>query len=232
MEMKQDHAVRIIFLKRFTKEIITTKYKEQLSKENITIEKLKQKFPSSEEAFKKILRTPTNPPTQNKYQPTQVHPEIKQKPFIHNIIIPQKPTPIQPPQTPLIKKPIQQIVSEKKQILDQIQPVPEPEPQGFNLSKIDPLIKDNSIQLIECPGPGKNILIKRYNQINLTRITLDQTEISSIINAFSIQARIPMVGGILKAAVGNLIISAVISEFVGSRFIINKITPFSIAAGQ
>ena len=66
--------------------------------------------------------------------------------------------------------------------------------------------------------------MKRYNQPNVTKVILDQPEISMIIEMFSREARIPVVGGILKAAVGNLVISAVISDFVGSRFIINKIS--------
>ncbi len=44
---------------------------------------------------------------------------------------------------------------------------------------------------------------------------------------FSQNARIPITNGILKAAVGDLIISAVISDFAGSRFVINKINPFN-----
>jgi len=96
------------------------------------------------------------------------------------------------------------------------------------MDKINPLLRDSSVHLIECIGPGKNVMVKRYDKINMTRIILSQGEISEIINNYSMQARIPLVGGILKAAVGNTIISAVASEFAGSRFIINKITPYSI----
>ena len=93
-------------------------------------------------------------------------------------------------------------------------------------------MKDLSINQIECSGPGKNVLVRRYNQPNVTKIILSQEEITDIINNFSREARIPIVGGILKAAVGSLVISAVISDFVGSRFIINKITPFSMIIEQ
>jgi len=58
-------------------------------------------------------------------------------------------------------------------------------------------------------------------------ITNDKT-LNNIINYFSQKAKIPIVGGILKAAVKNTIISAIFSEFVGSRFLINKITPYSL----
>jgi hypothetical protein len=96
------------------------------------------------------------------------------------------------------------------------------------MEKIGPLLRDNTIVAIECPGPGKNVMIKKYNQMNMTRIILSQEDINGVIEYFSNEARIPLAGGILKAAVGNAIISAVVSEFVGSRFIINKITPYSL----
>jgi hypothetical protein len=96
------------------------------------------------------------------------------------------------------------------------------------MEKIGPLLRDNTIVTIECPGPGKNVMIKKYNQINMTRIILAEDEIKTIIEYFSNEARIPLAGGILKAAVGNSVMSAVVSEFVGSRFIINKITPYSL----
>jgi hypothetical protein len=103
--------------------------------------------------------------------------------------------------------------------------------QQINISpmdKISPLLKDNTIIRIECSGPGKNIVVKRYNQTNTTRIVLTEEDIKLIVNHFAKEARIPLAGGILKAAVGNSVISAVISEFVGSRFIISKITPYSL----
>ena len=50
--------------------------------------------------------------------------------------------------------------------------------------------KDPKIQSIECSGPGKNILIKRFNKINSTRITLNQVEIANIIHTFSEHAKI------------------------------------------
>jgi len=73
----------------------------------------------------------------------------------------------------------------------------------------------------------KKYFSKRYNKLNQTPVGLTQNEIENIINEFSKQAKIPLVRGILKAAVGNLIISAVASEYVGSRFIINKMNPFA-----
>lgn len=154
----------------------------------------------------------------------------------------KKPAPVpmrrsmMPPQ-PIAKskslEPVKQIQKTKpiskppEEDLRKIRPEAEPRPEGFALGKIETFLKDKLIQSIECAGPGKRVLVKRLNKINTTKITLGQPEITGIINSFSKQARIPVMGGILKAAVGDMIISAVISEYVGSRFIINKITPYS-----
>jgi hypothetical protein len=100
------------------------------------------------------------------------------------------------------------------------------------LKKIEFLMKDPAVQIIECPGPGKNVNIKRHNKMMATKVILSQQQIIEIINEYSTQARIPLVGGILKAAVGNSVISAVVSEFVGGRFMINKLTPYSILYGK
>ena len=100
-----------------------------------------------------------------------------------------------------------------------------------SLKKIDNLIKDVAVQMIECPGTGKNILVKVRNKISITRIILNESEINSIINYFSKNAKIPVSEGVLNAAVGSLLISAVVSEYAGSRFIITKKSPYELIEG-
>ncbi len=154
-----------------------------------------------------------------KFVPEQVFKDFIRSPY--EIKIMQKPTtrPIQP----LRQMQIKQI---KPILANPIATKPVTNTSG--MEKISSLINDRTIQLIECPGPGKNLLIKRYNQVNLTKIILSQEDITQIINDFADKARIPIINGILKAGVGNLIISAIISNFVGSRFIINKVTPYTL----
>jgi len=96
------------------------------------------------------------------------------------------------------------------------------------ISKIDFLLKDPGVQLIECPGTGINVIVKSRNQIYNTKVILSEEEIKKIIEYFSVQAKIPIIGGLLKAAVGNIIISAISSDYAGSRFIINKNSPYNI----
>ncbi|MFA5855963.1 MAG: hypothetical protein WC867_01285 [Candidatus Pacearchaeota archaeon] len=124
------------------------------------------------------------------------------------------------------------IPQQQKEIKIIAPPVPNFTGTESGLKKIEFLMKDAAVQLIECPGPGKNINIKRHNKMMATKVILSQNQIMEIVNEYSNQARIPLVGGILKAAVGNSVISAVVSEFVGARFMINKLTPYSILYGK
>ena len=97
-----------------------------------------------------------------------------------------------------------------------------PEAQQLNVNKIQIFISDLDIESIECPGKEKNIIIKKRSQTMRTEIKLNEKDIGEIINEFSEKARIPIIEGLLKARVGRLQISAVISDEAGSRFIITR----------
>lgn len=92
-----------------------------------------------------------------------------------------------------------------------------------NSNKVLSLINNPQVNLIECPGPGKFMLVKVLGRPQITKITLTKEEIQETINYFSEQAKIPVISGLFKAKINNIIITAVISEIVGSRFIITKI---------
>ena len=221
MSLKQIKPIdRITFLRRFAAELIIHSKKSEVPKK-IQIEKLKQKFLQPIETPGKAFEKPIKPSI------FQRPIYAKREPILYRLPISKRPIQIQ--KQTLQKPALQKLIP--AQVVEKIEPEPQARPEGFALGKLEPLLKDTSIQSIECPGPGKNLLIKRYNKINVTKTILNQAEISSIINDFSEKARIPIVGGILKAAVGDLVISAVISEFVGSRFIINKITAYSLIDG-
>ena len=98
-------------------------------------------------------------------------------------------------------------------------------PLSFELGKLNFLINDPRITIIECPGPEKFIIARTEGRTTLTKLSLNQSEIQGLIEKFSKEAKIPIISGLFKAAVGNLIMTAVISSLVGNRFIITKITP-------
>lgn len=92
----------------------------------------------------------------------------------------------------------------------------------LNLGKLKELLRDPTIQLTECDGPGKEIIVYLPSP-KTTGIVLNQEEIDAIIKEFSDKAKIPIEQGIFKVAAGNLILLAAISELVGIKFIIKKI---------
>lgn len=94
--------------------------------------------------------------------------------------------------------------------------------------KIQVFLEDNSVSSIECPGPGQPIVVVRAGQKQFTRITLSPEEIKELLNEVSDSAHIPLLEGVFRAAVDNFSINAVVSEMIGSRFIIKKQTPYSM----
>ena len=245
---------RIIFLKKFTAELVINSGEPQLIGEKIRkqieVEKLQQKFlrpieTKSSGGFQRSISSSffQQPIYSKKTEELIEKPEIKliKKNYFRRMPIFQRTNP--PQQIPvqklrrLISAPLTKLAQKKappqlQPSMSIVQPETQPRPENLELGKLAPFLKDQSIQLIECSGPGRNLLVKRYSKINTTKVTLNQVEITNIINNFAQQARIPVMGGILKAAVGDLVISAVISEFVGSRFIINKIVPYNLIGIQ
>lgn len=90
------------------------------------------------------------------------------------------------------------------------------------LSKIDSLLSDPTIATIECPGPGLPLMISRGGFIQSTPINFTPDEIGAILREISEKTRIPLTAEVFKAALGEFILTAVLSEFTGSRFIIQK----------
>lgn len=241
---------RITFFNLFSREMIFTLSEKERAKSRIEYEKIKNKlikpsvYPNktspSDLAFKRFLKIQSAEKPEeitdmeflepSRYQ-IKTDEEImieKRKPITHRQDI-NNPENLRQ----LIRKkfiqPKQTQTNHQRVYPAQITQVPAKTSLGASgYKKIEILLNDMTIQSIECSGPGKNIIVRKYNQTNITRIALTQQDIMDIIDEFSKQARIPVVGGILKAAVGNIIISAVISEFVGSRFIITKTTPYSL----
>lgn len=94
--------------------------------------------------------------------------------------------------------------------------------------KIAPLLNDPSISTIECKGAGILITVIRAGQRQETKISLGKQEIKDILNKISEKTHIPLLEGVFRAAIDNFSINAVISEMIGSRFVIKKHTAYSL----
>ncbi len=93
---------------------------------------------------------------------------------------------------------------------------------GINFGRIATLVKNPYVEYIECPGEGKNIMIKRDEKITPTTIILSKQEIKSLVESFSEKTNIPIVNGLFNAEVSNIELSAALSDNSSSSFIIRK----------
>tara|TARA_Y100000310_G_scaffold342615_2_gene446593 strand:- start:700 stop:1365 length:666 start_codon:yes stop_codon:yes gene_type:complete len=209
------HEDRILFLKQFAKELIL-----QSKKPEHEIEKQKLEDTHKGEFIPTKLITPalSQKPQHIPLVPQQIRqPKIRRfSPQRYKIRLARPIT----PRRPMVKS----IHPEIKTKPQSLQIHPEPSSTTINLGKLNIFTKDPRVTIIECPGPGKNILAKTAGQVTVTKLSLTKDEIQQIINIFSEKSKIPVISGLFKAAVGNLILTAVISDLVGTRFIITKMS--------
>ena len=93
-------------------------------------------------------------------------------------------------------------------------------------------MREKTISAIECLGPGVPITIVKMGQRQMTNIILSPKEIREILDEVAEEAHIPLLEGVFRAAVEGFSINAVISEIIGSKFIIKKSTPYSMLEGS
>lgn len=104
---------------------------------------------------------------------------------------------------------------------------PTPTKQEIDLGKLNPLIQDPAVKTIECEAPDEKIIVTGNMGRKPTNITLTEDEINDVIDKFSEASKIPVNAGVFKVVVGNLILSAIVSEVTNSKFIIRKIPPMN-----
>jgi len=104
--------------------------------------------------------------------------------------------------------------------LEYLKPVPAT--TEIDLLKLNPLIKDSAVRVIE-GNPDEKVKVTGVMGTKQTDIVLNKEDIDRIINRFSELSKIPVSEGVYRVAVGNLVLSAVISEVIGSKFVIKKV---------
>ena len=101
--------------------------------------------------------------------------------------------------------------------------MPSPGELKFSLGKLDRLIKDPNVKIIESRGPDTKIYVNVFGNMKETKISLNENEIDEIIKKFSETEKIPLSPGIIRIASGNLVLLAITSEIVRPKFMIKKI---------
>ena len=124
---------------------------------------------------------------------------------------------------PRPKKMIQAQVPAPPKFESFIEPSKKPVPLiNIDLGKLNDFVSDSSVSLIQCDGSNSNIKIAKQGQLSETDISLEEEEIRDIIQKFADRAGKPLTEPIFKAKVLNLSMTAVISSFAGSKFVISK----------
>lgn len=197
MLTKTSEEFKVFFLLQFTKELIKNSVKNDLI-ELETILKKEEKD-THQEIIEKIKKRTMPTPKKEEFIepfPTAVKTKRLQIPFLK---IPE----------PILPKSLQYLK-------------PAPTKLEIDLEKLNPLIKDPLVNSIECRGTDEPIIVRGKMGIKKTNIILNKEEIDQTIKKFSETAKIPIQGGILKIVAGRLVLSAITSEIIGSKFIIKK----------
>ncbi len=199
---EQENKLRDLFLSSFVEDLIRNSYKKE--------ENEAQTAPQQ---------------TNNQFQQVQIQPSQFQ--------FPQPKIQISRPHQPIIKsqfnKPPQKLPMRSPISLPQIMSSSTLNDKNkiINLGKINKVLGDPSVFSVESPGPGKNLIVNRAGKIQSSSLTLNKEEIDLIMKEISDKTRIPLIsGGVFRAAIKDLVITAVISDYIGTRFLMQKRTPF------
>jgi hypothetical protein len=100
---------------------------------------------------------------------------------------------------------------------------PTPTSRKIELGKLNPLIQDPLVKVIECNGPDERLIVEGGMGRKPTDIILSKEDIEMIVEKFSESSKIPTGSGIYRVVVGRLILTAILSTVIGSKFIIKKL---------
>lgn len=225
--MKNEQDAREIFLREFTKELILH-----------SVRRIRHARMHAEKPVAIEMEAPVvmQPPVQQKEIPLKQKTLAALPPIEQPAMVPSMMHQLLPP-TPVFR-PLQQMPMPQP-IVTAAQPSKRPMPPQqipsvnigaitpqnlklFGFEKLIQYILDPGVLTIECPGPGRQIVINRVNATEVTNVVLAEEEINNIMRNLSDKTRIPLISGVFKVAFGYFIITAVISGFVGTRFLMQR----------
>lgn len=95
-------------------------------------------------------------------------------------------------------------------------------PLIINVRSLNNLIQDSQVTLIQCDGANVPVKANKQNKSVITEIILSEQEIMDFIRNFAARAQVPLTEPIFRAQIQGLAITAIISPYTGSRFVIVK----------
>jgi hypothetical protein len=92
----------------------------------------------------------------------------------------------------------------------------------IDLGKVNDLLSDSEVYVVECSGPGKFLSVKRPKGVTTSSISLSEDEIKRIIANFASASNVYPTEGVFNAQFKNFSLVAVMSELAGSRFVLTR----------
>ena len=236
MEQKFSEAFNKKFLLIFTKELIINSNKEEVFGLKKILEKEQgKKLNLSDQVYFELEQAHSNSSKKEAVMPIQ-------KEYVQEIALQKNSTQIQ--QTNQNIKVISPITPSKhmtKPLVDQSIVIPEPtlpahleylkplpsSNSNIDLFKLNPLLKDPMVKVITGDSEGR-VMVSGNMGTKATNIFLTKQDVERIINQFSQASKIPSREGIYRVVVGNLNFSAIISSVIGSKFVIKKMSYYSL----
>lgn len=236
MEQKFSEAFNKKFLLIFTKELIINSNKEEVFGLKKILEKEQgKKLNLSDQVYFELEQALSNSSKKEAVMPIQ-------KEYVQEIALQKNSTQIQ--QTNQNIKVISPITPSKhmtKPLVDQSIVIPEPtlpahleylkplpsSNSNIDLFKLNPLLKDPMVKVITGDSEGR-VMVSGNMGTKATNIFLTKQDVERIINQFSQASKIPSREGIYRVVVGNLNFSAIISSVIGSKFVIKKMSYYSL----
>lgn len=209
------------FLLKFTEQIIKSTKSAQLFRLEETLKEILPEGFVEEEKEKRIILTKDEIKEKVKEALREKPPAKKDS--LKDITIPSKRSSIN----------TIEIIKDQKRVLR----IPEPKlpptmsylkptltEEILDLKRLNVLIQDLNINMIECEGPNLKIIVNGSMGRKNTEITLTQEEIDEILAEFSMKSRIPISDGITKLVVGSLILISTKTKDQPTKFTIKKMT--------
>ncbi len=128
----------------------------------------------------------------------------------------------------MIQSPQQQLQSHEPGLV--VPPMGPPMQRGFTPEEYGPitaLLSDPTITKIIMPSPAQPVSVIRMGQKEFTKIVLSVEQVKQIFDRMAENAHLPLLEGTFRAALDNFSVNAVYSSLVGSKFVIEKQTPYS-----
>jgi hypothetical protein len=213
---------RALFLLKFIQEVLkNTKTYQEVKKQAYVRNIIEEKEEKRKEEPKNIIF-----PTQKKDIRNIIKERERREKSVVSQLKRKELRPLPRPIPRLMRRPVLRIPEPRLPLTVQYLR-PTPTTREMDLEKLNPLINDPLVKIIECNGPGENIMVTGSMGRKMTNIVLTKEDIDLTIQRFSEATKIPVHEGIFKVVRGRLIFSAIISNIIGSKFLIKKMPYYS-----